>query len=57
MGVLFAWIVQFSFCIFVDSVCSALLMCLFALQRRFYLRSGAGNIVSDQTYLFDVIME
>ena len=56
MGVLFACTVQFPFCIFVDSVCSALLMCLFALQRKYYLRSGAGNIASDQTYLFDVIM-
>ena len=27
-------------------------MCLFALQCRYYLRSGAGNIASDQTYLF-----
>ena len=52
MRVLFTWIVQFSFRSFVDSVCSALLMCLFALQCKYYLRSGAGNIASDQTYLF-----
>ena len=41
-----------SFRSFVDSVCSALLMCLFALQCKYYLRSGAGNIASDQMYLF-----
>ena len=49
--VLFIWIVQISFRSFVDSVCGALLMCLFALQCRYYLRWGAGNIASDQTYL------
>ena len=47
IGVHFAWIVQFSFCSFVDSVCSALLMCLSALQCRYYLRSGAGNIIGN----------
>ena len=41
--VVFTWIVQFSFRSFVDSVCSALLMCLFALQCIYYLRLGAGN--------------
>ena len=34
IGVLFACIVQFSFCSFVDFACSALLMCLSALQCR-----------------------
>ena len=52
MRVLFTWIVQFSFRSFVDSVCSALLICLFALLYKYYLRSGAGNIASDQTHLF-----
>ena len=54
--VLFTRIVQFSFRSFVDSVCSALFMCLFALQCRYYLRSGACNIASDQTHLFDVML-
>ena len=54
--VLFTWIVQFSFRSFVDSVCIGLLMCIFALQCRYYVRSGAGNIASHQTYLFDVII-
>ena len=55
MRVLFTWIVQFSFHSSVDSVCSALLVCLFTLNCR-YLRSSAGNIASDQTYLFDVYL-
>ena len=54
--VVFTWIEQFSFRSFVDSVCSALLMCLFAFQCRYYLRLGAGNTASDLAYLFDVIM-
>ena len=38
---LFTWIVQFSFRSFVDSVCSALLMCFFALHCR----------IADTTYV------
>ena len=50
--VLFRWSVQISFRSFLDSICSALFMRLFALQCRYYLRSGAGNIASDQTYFY-----
>ena len=31
-------------------------MSLFALQCRYYLRSGAGNIASNQTHLVDVML-